>query len=107
MNLIDWLRALVTRAPSPSPMPPCINHRNELHRDMEEALARVAQNRKQDPHWIEHERRLLWTMVNDYRTQQNKQPVTLEEIKRVEDQAVGHSDYMHKFTLYCTELAEM
>jgi len=32
-------------------------------------------------------------------------PVTIEDIKRVEGWAAGHSDYTFKFALYCAELS--
>jgi hypothetical protein len=82
------------------------SYRNSLHYTLETELVRAAKKRDQDPEWIENERKLMLTIVNEHREQHGRAPVALGDIERVEQTAVGHVDYGHKFALYCTELAE-
>jgi|GEM_PF-3306331 len=81
-------------------------YRDQLHHKLEQALIAQAKKRDQDPNWIETERNVMLAIVNERRVELGKSPVTAEEIERVEQAAVGHFDYGHKFALYCTELAE-
>ncbi len=56
--------------------------------------------------WVLYERERMFELVNEIREQQNLPAVTQEELfQKCEQQAVGHSDYVRKFALYCTELA--
>lgn len=54
--------------------------------------------------WIEHERAAMLDAVNCERTCMRKLPLLLEDIERIEQQALGHSDYSLKFALYGAEL---
>ena len=54
--------------------------------------------------WIPRERAAVHTEVNRIRAQRGKGPVPVEEVMRAEALAVGHSDYMAKFSLWCAEL---
>jgi hypothetical protein len=83
-------------------------YRNSLHADLEELLAREAEKRrtKSAAQWIADERQAMCDAVNSIRLLRGKPLVTLADVERVERQAVGHSDYGHKFALYCAELAE-
>jgi hypothetical protein len=82
------------------------SYRNLLHYTLETALVDAAKKRDEDPGWIENERKLMLKIVNEARQQHGREPVALTDIERVEQMAVGHSDYAHKFTLYCAELTE-
>jgi hypothetical protein len=55
--------------------------------------------------WVTYERTVMLNAVNTARSERGLPPVTVTEIERVEQQAVGHSDYTQKFALYCSELA--
>jgi hypothetical protein len=62
------------------------------------------------PEWNVYELNIMLEAVNKVRNDNyhvlNEKPyVTLDDIRRVERGAVGHSDYSHKFSLYCAELA--
>jgi hypothetical protein len=84
------------------------SYRNAIHADLEELLAREAKHRsnKTSEQWILDERQAMCDAVNRLRSLHGKPVVTLAEIERVERSAVGHSDYAHKFALYCAELVE-
>ena len=56
--------------------------------------------------WATYERTRMHEKVNEIRAERGLQPVPVEDILRVERQAVGHSDYSRKFAFYCAELAE-
>lgn len=83
-----------------------MSFRNQLHRDFEELLQREASKRRSRRDWILAERLALFEAVNARRALVGKPSVPITEIERVERQAVGHSDYGHKFALYCAELVE-
>lgn len=55
--------------------------------------------------WVQYEREVMWHLVNEVRAKNGAAPVPIEEVKRVENFAVGHIDYSQKFALYCAELA--
>lgn len=55
--------------------------------------------------WAAYERKRMHEKVNDLRADLGLPAVPLEDILRVERQAVGHSDYSLKFAFYCAELA--
>lgn len=57
------------------------------------------------PAFVPHEQQGMTNAVNQARTARGLPPVTLEDVQRVEQQAVGHIDYTAKFALYCAELA--
>ena len=55
--------------------------------------------------WVSFERDTMLAAVNKERSVRGLLPVTLQHFMRVEQLAVGHSDYCTKFALYCAELA--
>lgn len=55
--------------------------------------------------WVIYEREVMLQAINAVRLQQKRPQITVEEVHRVEESAVGHSDYSQKFALYCAELA--
>lgn len=57
------------------------------------------------PAWVHYEREQMTSAVNTARTNRGLEPVTLADVARVEQQAVGHVDYFQKFAFYCSELA--
>lgn len=56
--------------------------------------------------WASYERTRMHETVNAIRAERGLPAVPVEDILRVERQAVGHSDYSLKFAFYCAELAE-
>jgi hypothetical protein len=55
--------------------------------------------------WVVFERETMFAAVNKKRVEFNLPTITLEHLKRVEAQAVGHTDFTHKFALYCAEIS--
>lgn len=56
--------------------------------------------------WAAYERARMHEKVNEIRAERGLPAVPVEDILRVERQAVGHSDYSLKFAFYCAEIAE-
>lgn len=56
--------------------------------------------------WILYERETMFKAVNWERAVRDLQPVTMEQLRRVEDSATGHCDYTRKFALYSAELVD-
>lgn len=88
-----------------------IHHRDRLLEELHEALIDEATRRDSRPvygpdGWIELERKRMLAEVNTRRIMAFRAPLLLEEIVRCENLALGHSDYGHKFALYCRELIE-
>ncbi len=82
-------------------------YRNKLHHSFHELLSAEAEKRDQRKDWIVAERTAMWEAVNRHRTQLGKESLTIEDVERVEQSAVGHTDYATKYALYCTELVEI
>lgn len=55
--------------------------------------------------WIAYERETMLLAVNQERLARGLEPVTVAQFTKVENLAVGHSDYDTKLSLYCAELA--
>lgn len=55
--------------------------------------------------WVTYEREQMHKAVNEERAKLGLDPIGIEEVRRVETCASGHTDYWRKFTLYCSELA--
>lgn len=55
--------------------------------------------------WIAFERDTMLSAVNKERSARSLAPVTIAQFTKVENLAVGHSDYDTKLSLYCAELA--
>lgn len=56
--------------------------------------------------WSRYERNVMLNAVNTIRESRGLGQVTVDDVWRVEQQAVGHSDYVAKFALYCAELCQ-
>lgn len=69
-----------------------------------ETLQKAAKQRSKRNDWIEYEQQQMTDAVNRLRARAAKLPVTQEAVAKVEQLAVGHSDYAEKFALYCAEL---
>jgi hypothetical protein len=70
------------------------------------AILSVAQDeRKHRTDWVAYEQNVMLDLVNEERVKRGLSLVTLADVQRVEQFAVGHCDYSHKFSLYCAELA--
>lgn len=54
--------------------------------------------------WVVSERKEMLEMVNAERQKIDRPPISLKDVFRVENMALGHSDYARKFALYCAEL---
>jgi len=82
-------------------------YRNKLHYDLHQLLCDEAEKRNErGTTWAAMELAAMWGRVNQERKNLDKLPVSLEDVKKVERMALGHSDYGTKFALYCTELVE-
>lgn len=57
-----------------------------------------------EPAWVTHERNTMHGEVNRLRALHGLPPVPLDAVRAAEDQAVGHSDYTHKYALRCADL---
>lgn len=60
---------------------------------------------EEQPAWVFYEREVMHAEVNRERSARGLGPLTLLDVRRVERWAQGHSDYGHKYAIYCTELA--
>ncbi|MGA4875798.1 hypothetical protein [Streptomyces lydicamycinicus] len=80
-------------------------------------LARAQEERGQRPdlvdgpdgpecEWAAYERARMHEAVNAIRAERDLPAIPVEDFIRVEQLAVGHSDYSRKFAFYCAELAE-
>ena len=58
-----------------------------------------------EPGYVAYERDVMLTAVNKERSARGLAPVTIRDFMRVEQLAVGHTDYSTKLSLYCAELA--
>lgn len=56
--------------------------------------------------WAAFERARMHEAVNAIRAERGLSALPLDAVVRVEQLAVGHSDYSLKFAFYCAELAE-
>lgn len=54
--------------------------------------------------WVIHERMCMLTAVNVARSERGYPPVDIEAVRRADQQATGHVDWLDKFSLYCAEL---
>lgn len=84
-----------------------VRHMLEVRERLARVLAKAQDKRDArepwgDDGWIEFERAEMLRAVNAERGPHH--PVTMADVVRVETQAVGHSDYVSKFALYCAEL---
>jgi hypothetical protein len=58
------------------------------------------------PEWNAYELEIMVKTINETRKQRNVvREITLKDVCGAEQLAMGHSDYTHKFALYCAELA--
>ena len=73
-------------------------------RDKREQFLPRADGTGTEPAWVIHERKLMHEAVNQERAKRSKKPINMTDVKRVEQLALGHVDYAHKYALYCAEL---
>lgn len=76
------------------------------HRYLLASLQRQAAQRDDYPdlEWIEAEHVAMANAANEWAETHGLEPrVTTEIVARIEQPAVGHSDYAHKFALYVAE----
>lgn len=59
---------------------------------------------RREPGWVAHERETMRAAVNRLRAVLRRNPVEDIDFDRAESMAVGHIDYVRKFTLYCADL---
>lgn len=55
--------------------------------------------------WVDHEADRMLVLVNEIREKHGLPPAALEEVRRIERSASGHSDYADKYALRCAFLA--
>jgi hypothetical protein len=77
----------------------------DLAQQREDHRSRVDTPSGLEMQWVVNERNAMLTEINLARQGWGKPPIQLEQVQRVENHAVGHSDYMDKFALYCAKLA--
>ena len=75
-----------------------------LTKAMGERKIRSGFLRSGEPAWVEYERNVMLFAVNNARLERGKPVVDIDDVLRVENTAVGHSDYGYKFALRCAEL---
>lgn len=54
--------------------------------------------------WVMFERQTMFDAVNNGRGILGMSPVSMAQVCKAESNACGHSDYTHKFALYCAEV---
>lgn len=54
--------------------------------------------------WVLHERQVMTDAVNRLRAHAGKSPVHIDAVKRVDQSATGHSDYVLQYALGCADL---
>jgi hypothetical protein len=54
--------------------------------------------------WVLYERQVMFDAVNELRHTRMLSPIKMCRLMDAERSATGHSDYTHKFALYCAEL---
>lgn len=82
-------------------------YRNEAHWRLTVTFNEAARRRGPDPDvWIKYERETMLNCINSIRKSKGMDSLELSDVERVENMAVGHSDYGPKFALYCSELCE-
>jgi hypothetical protein len=57
-----------------------------------------------EPGWVAYERQVMVEATNEERERAGLPPVPPEQVRAVERQAEGHSDYSRKFALGCAFL---
>lgn len=55
--------------------------------------------------WVGHEADRMLVLVNEIREKRGLPAATLEQVRRIERSASGHSDYADKYALRCAFLA--
>ena len=56
--------------------------------------------------WVVYEREYMYAAVDEIRCQRGLPRLPLEAVKAVEQQAVGHSDYVAQFAYGCARLVQ-
>ena len=74
---------------------------NDAQKHRPEKLKRIGD----EVEWVIYERKVMLQAVNAVRLQRKRPQISVEELHRVEEMAVGHVDYSQKFALYCAQLA--
>ena len=77
--------------------------KEQLHREYTKQLVYDPIEKTDNPQWILNERSLMLDRTNMIRASHHLLPVSFIEIYKAENSAKGHSDYTHKFALYCLE----
>ena len=69
------------------------------------ALNDEIEHRRENPDtWIENERAAVAGEVNRWAMANGWPMITVDDIERIEHQAMGHIDYVRKLSLYASEL---
>jgi hypothetical protein len=67
-----------------------------------DALIKAAAVRNEG--WVEHEREVMAEAANAFALAHGYHTITVEDIERIEHNAMGHCDYGSKIALYISEL---
>lgn len=78
--------------------------RKAVREGLERVLTKAAKGRKGRKNWVLFERLAMRDAVNEHRRKRGLPLVSADDIEKVETMALGHSDYMSKFALYCSDL---
>jgi hypothetical protein len=58
------------------------------------------------PNWAIYEIEEMFKKVNLTRAKLNLEPCSVQTLLVADSRAAGHSDYSHKFALYCAEIVQ-
>lgn len=58
-----------------------------------------------EPAWVGYEAEQMLALVNELRAEEGLPAATLDQVRRIEQSACGHSDYADKYALRCAFLA--
>jgi hypothetical protein len=57
--------------------------------------------------WVIHEWETMLTEVNRIRALRDKNPISMYDVRRVEQSAAGHIDYTQKYAIGCADLVHL
>jgi hypothetical protein len=81
-----------------------IQLRNQLHNFLSDAQDKFRKTYAGTTKWIDKEHEAMLNEVNRHLTERGRPVIALEELRKAEQLALGHSDYSSKFALYCAEI---
>jgi hypothetical protein len=79
---------------------------SELRKERRDRAGLTQLGEETYPEWAAFEIESLFSRINEERKNLGLDPCALQEVQLADSQASGHSDYSHKFALYCAEIAQ-